>query len=175
MGQNLRFVGTVNVDETTHFFSPKVIDRAPIATFERPNLRLGLEGNQASRPPGRVDPVHLEDFLSWIRPPDQRGEAVDLVLSLDEILRRFRLGLGFRVRDRILRYVSSARQLLGEDRALDLALLQNAVPALRSTAPRYQDLLRELQQLLVPGRFRRTSQALQTLAEDPESDYFQLL
>lgn len=174
LGGNLRFIGTVNIDETTHFFSPKVIDRASIATFERPDLRLGL-GDSARREPQRIIPVHLDDFLSWIRPPDREGAAVDLLVRIDEALRRSRLGLGFRRRDRILRYVASARGLLGEDRALDLALLQNLLPALRPSAPRYRELLEELARLLPSGRFQRVAPVLAALREDPESDFFQLL
>jgi hypothetical protein len=100
---------------------------------------------------------------------------VDLLLKVDEALRRARLGLGFRLRDRILRYVSSARHLLGGDRALDLAIFQNVLPALRSSAPRYAELLKELGTILTPGRFARTAGMLQALQDDPESDFFHLL
>jgi energy-coupling factor transporter ATP-binding protein EcfA2 len=175
LGGNLRFVGTVNVDETTHFFSPKIIDRASIAHFVRPDLRLGLRA--AARPQAAisVEPVHLDDYLSWVRPEDEEGEALDLILRVDEALRRSRLGLGFRVRDRVLRYISSARPLLGEDRAVDLALLQNVLPGLRPSAKSYRELLKELRALLQPGRYRRTAEILEALEEDPESDFFRLL
>jgi hypothetical protein len=175
LGGNLRLVGTVNVDETTHFFSPKVIDRAPIATFDRPDLRLGLGTEARPQLTRSLDPVHLGDFTAWIRPPDRAGEGVDLILRVDEALRRSRLGLGFRLRDRLLRYISSARSLLGEDRAIDLALLQNVLPTLRPTAVNYLSTLKELQLLLPPGRFRRTAETLKALEDDPESDFFQLL
>ncbi len=175
LGANLRFVGTVNVDETTHFFSPKVIDRAPIVTFDDPDLRLGLDTAEESPAAVAIEPVHVDVYASWIRPLTTSGEPVDLLLQVDQLLRSSRLGLGFRLRDRILRYVGSAHELVGEDPALDLALLQNVVPRLRPTAPRYTELLAELQKMLPPGRFRRTAEALKALAEDPESDYFQLL
>ncbi|RMG39293.1 MAG: restriction endonuclease, partial [Methanobacteriota archaeon] len=34
--ENVRFVGAVNVDETTHYFSPKVLDRAHVLQFQSP-------------------------------------------------------------------------------------------------------------------------------------------
>src|SRR5690606_32113398 len=65
LGQNIRLVGTVNVDETTHFFSPKVIDRVSIAHFERPDLREGLEEDESfvvdERP--TMEPIHLDTYL----------------------------------------------------------------------------------------------------------------
>ena len=33
---NVRFIGAINVDETTHYFSPKVLDRVHIVKFENP-------------------------------------------------------------------------------------------------------------------------------------------
>jgi hypothetical protein len=175
LGSNIRLVGTVNVDETTHFFSPKVIDRCSIAHFERPDIREGLEEEDYVRTEPTITPVRLETYTSWIQAPDRSGEVVQFILRVEEILRRSRLGLGFRVRDRILRYVSSARALLGEERSIDFAFLQNVLPGLRPTAPRYMELLRDLRSLFPESRFRRTAHLLKALEDDPESDFFQLL
>lgn len=100
---------------------------------------------------------------------------VQVVLKVEEILRRSRMGLGFRVRDRILRYVSSARSVLGEERATDFAILQNVLPGLRPIAPRYMELLKDLRALFPENKYRRTGQLLHALEEDSESDFFQLL
>lgn len=35
---NVRFIGAINVDETTHYFSPKILDRIHIVKFENPLL-----------------------------------------------------------------------------------------------------------------------------------------
>lgn len=35
---NVRIIGTINIDETTHYLSPKIIDRAHIMKFESPLL-----------------------------------------------------------------------------------------------------------------------------------------
>ena len=36
--ENVRFIGAINVDETTHYFSPKILDRVHIVKFENPLL-----------------------------------------------------------------------------------------------------------------------------------------
>lgn len=35
---NVRFIGAINVDETTHYFSPKILDRIHVVKFENPLL-----------------------------------------------------------------------------------------------------------------------------------------
>ncbi len=35
---NIRFIGAINVDETTHYFSPKIIDRVHVIKFDNPLL-----------------------------------------------------------------------------------------------------------------------------------------
>ncbi len=35
---NVRFIGSINVDETTHYFSPKILDRIHIVKFDNPLL-----------------------------------------------------------------------------------------------------------------------------------------
>lgn len=35
---NVRFIGAINVDETTHYFSPKILDRIHVVRFENPLL-----------------------------------------------------------------------------------------------------------------------------------------
>ena len=35
---NIRFIGAINVDETTNYFSPKILDRVHIVKFENPLL-----------------------------------------------------------------------------------------------------------------------------------------
>jgi len=35
---NIRFIGAINVDETTHYFSPKILDRIHVVKFDNPLL-----------------------------------------------------------------------------------------------------------------------------------------
>jgi MoxR-like ATPase/rubrerythrin len=36
--ENVRFIGAINVDETTHYFSPKILDRIHVVKFDNPLL-----------------------------------------------------------------------------------------------------------------------------------------
>ncbi len=175
IGDNVRFLGTVNIDETTHFFSPKVLDRSQVVAFGPPDLSAPGRAEIAGRLPG-LRPVSLPTYLGWARRAPQEGEARAFLLRVNEALKASRLGLGFRQRDRVLDYIASAKPFLAEDRALDFQLMQVVLPRLRPSAPNYKETLRSLQELIARPRFPRASDMLARILEAPaENDFFQLL
>ncbi len=78
---NVRFIGAINVDETTHYFSPKILDRVHIVKFENP-LLIEDEVNSRMQNSGYelvLKPVYLK--------PKYLGERVEMPsLSSDESL-----------------------------------------------------------------------------------------
>jgi len=174
VGENIRFVGTVNIDETTHFFSPKVLDRAQIVSFGPPDLAGTPELGERRVPP--IVPVSLETYQSWVKPIEPNGAARQFLLQIESTLRQARLSLGRRQFDRMLRYLASSRDLLPEDKALDFQIVQVVLPRVRLTSPGVEDMLRELQRLLTPDRFPRSAAILERMtAPGVENDFFQLL
>jgi hypothetical protein len=176
LNPNFRFVGSVNVDETTHFFSPKVLDRAPVVTFEDPDLST----RPRERPKARelaLTPVHLNDFRSWIHGPEEASEGVlDFLVDIDRRLRRMRSGLGYRLRDRVLSYVASAQGIFSEDSALDFALSHSIWPRLRVEHPEARRTLEELVGMIPSSRFPRAGTLLKKLTDaEGAYDFFQLL
>lgn len=59
--ENLFIVGTVNVDETTYMFSPKVLDRAHVIEMQTPDPAAYLKGEEAQ--PGALIPVDKAGLL----------------------------------------------------------------------------------------------------------------
>ena len=78
---NVRFIGAINVDETTHYFSPKILDRVHIVKFENP-LLIEDEVNSRMRNSSyelALKPVYLK--------PKYLGERVEMpLLSSNESL-----------------------------------------------------------------------------------------
>lgn len=78
---NVRFIGAINVDETTHYFSPKILDRVHIVKFENP-LLIEDEVNSRMQSSGYelvLKPVYLK--------PKYLGERVEMPsLSSNESL-----------------------------------------------------------------------------------------
>lgn len=174
--ENLRFVGTVNVDETTHFFSPKVLDRASIVLLE------DVDGGEVTVTRhadsiGGLAPVHEAEFAGWVRTGAEVEEGeLDHLRAIEELLRRHRFTLGHRSRRRLRAYLASARGLLTQDRALDLAVAQMVLPRLRAMSPEYPRLLEGLRELLPAERYRRSARILEALLESgARYDFFQIV
>jgi len=82
---NVRFVGAVNMDDTTHFLSPKVLDRAHVLQFESPLNYWSLVANEVKgyqfpdtgiRIPTGEFPKRV-DYPSF--DPDSKDELVEII------------------------------------------------------------------------------------------------
>jgi len=105
---NLKFAGTVNIDETTHGFADKVYDRAQILELPLPRAQVA---------------AHMKGY-PW----------ADTVMEIWDALTGV-APFGFRVLDEINAYVIAATEI-GTDaaHALDEQLIQKVLPRLRGDA-----------------------------------------
>ncbi len=168
---NVFVVGTVNIDETTHAFSPKVLDRASVIEFNDVLIHHALSGADDAVPQGGFrlkDPaLRAEAF----RPADdaiRRALKAELVeagptyserlTNLHALLERYHLHFGYRVIDEITTFVALARQRVGDDEAsvataLDLAVCQKVLPKLNGGRELDEPLRRLLAFMIDPDHF----------------------
>ena len=162
---NLFVVGTVNVDESTHGLSRKVLDRAN--TIELDEVDLSQLPTQSTREPAPSDLAllgeHLRDrrfrSLADVRAqyPDKVDDWNDFVIAAQNILKTGRRHFGARVRDEIVIYMGYAWDLLqdaqatgadlgefNEIRALDFQFIQKVVPRLFGTKEELEQMLADL-------------------------------
>ncbi len=137
---NVFFTGSVNVDETTYSFSPKVLDRAHVLEFSEVNLESYLQS-----PPvlGHAVCATAEMVNQWTRgftyPFSQVGRDRGLrspelapylnqLVGLNRWLQADNLHFGYRVADEILTFLQNAVDLAEPrfplERAFDRVLLQ---------------------------------------------------
>lgn len=158
---NVFVIGTVNVDETTYMFSPKVLDRANVIEFRMPDgsvgtfMKVGKTGSLKMEYAG--DGV-AERFLSLVRearadklPDPSDGDSTkELAAALDrvfDIMRGARLEFGFRTINEIRRYsrvdyaLTQAKTKWNWQNAFDAQLLQKILPKLSGSRRRLEDLL----------------------------------
>lgn len=161
--ENLFFTGTVNVDETTYMFSPKVLDRAFTIEFNEVDL-VGY-GDETGEDPGTSEPLWLTGLAEApiIKPPpgpkdwEEFGEIADgelreVVIELNELLAEDNRHFGFRVANEIARFVLLAAMTTRVDdgegdaawHALDLAVMQKVLPKLHGTQQELEGLLTRL-------------------------------
>lgn len=137
---NLRVVGTANMDETTHSFSPKVLDRAFTIEFDDPELTAFTTATPRA---GRSLAPLVAALINQSNPIsvlEARGESQDLfdhiaqmLAEVQEILKPAGIKFGYRTRDAVLLYLHNWRKLeleeiLPSNAALDFCLLQKVLP-----------------------------------------------
>ena len=136
---NLVVTGTVNVDETTHGFSPKVLDRAMVLEFDEVDLgRLRDDGPEFDasgyRFPETLPPFGLATSGDYASMPDVFHEHL---VAMNRILEEARSHLGYRSAIEIARFVKLYGDMVPESptdavdlRPLDAAVLQKILPRL---------------------------------------------
>jgi hypothetical protein len=176
IGDNIRFVGTVNIDETTHFFSPKVLDRAAVLTLNAIDHSRS-QGPSLKARDLAVTPVHFDIWKSWIKDGQSAPAAArTLFLEIDKCLRRLHAGLGHRLLNRLLGYVASAGVMLPPDTALDYALMASVLPRVPVHHLRFGEEADKLRTLLPADRFPRSGAMLGRMVEEGgDHGFFQLL
>lgn len=148
---NIYIIGTVNMDETTHPFSRKVLDRANSLEFNDVELN---QINSAGDPPQRLqlsNDVLKPEYVRLV--PElynEHQEFFDRFISqletINEILRQGDFQVGYRVRDELCLYIYYADQenILSEEKAFDFQLKQKILPRLQGSTDTISDILEDL-------------------------------
>jgi len=153
--RNLFILGTVNVDETTYMFSPKVLDRASVIEFcvtedemqeflqnpVRPDLNL-LAGEGAGM---------AGDFVGLAKTPRREfANADEIRSSLNRFfseLKKTGAEFGFRSASEIFRFAALLRLILPSattDFIIDAAVMQKLLPKLHGSRRKLEGVLEAL-------------------------------
>jgi hypothetical protein len=151
--RNLWVVGTVNVDETTYMFSPKVLDRAFVFEFRVTTQELSAELGRPSSLPA-ADPAVLRSLLeisrddSWqdSQPHIARDQLVEELRTVHAVLASSGHEFGHRVMAESLRFAAiyAASGKPDADEVLDLIAMQKLLPRLHGSRRRLEPVLKAL-------------------------------
>ena len=149
---NLYFVGTVNMDETTFPFSKKVLDRANTIEFNYVELLpdfdtedTNLEG--LSVPNSFLKTGYLVLTLDCADEKEYVVQICNKLQQINDILRKANAHVGYRVRDEIVFYMlnnKKAENLLTEEQAFDNEIMQKILPRIQGSSVAIRDMLIEL-------------------------------
>ena len=154
--RNLFVVGTVNVDETTYMFSPKVLDRASTFEFRVTSDELDAELERPIAAPAGEDRrvrafASLAESDDWQRehPHPARAEIVSTLRQAHVILAGANQEFGHRTLYEILRFCAffSATGDTDVNTALDLAMMQKVLPKVHGSRRRVEQVLTALDAL----------------------------
>lgn len=175
--KNLFIIGTINVDETTYMFSPKVLDRANVIEF-------------------RIMPSDLDNFFQQSAVKDKKSiigkgasQSVDFVTiannaidhqniesreAIIDTLKKFFLELksihaefGYRTANELFRFISLGQKLKTGwtlDEIIDAAIIQKLLPKLHGSRKKIEPTLKALWNLCVNDEELN----LETISQFPE-------
>jgi 5-methylcytosine-specific restriction protein B len=145
---NLFMVGTVNIDETTYMFSPKVLDRANtiefrvdkndlLAFFDAPNEEpsSAIDGSGAS---------YSNEFMKFVAiETDGKTNYQEPLLDFFKALQPIGAEFGYRTANEMNRLVAQLEALGLEknEHALDVAVMQKLLPKLHGSRTKLNKVL----------------------------------
>lgn len=156
--QNLMVVGTVNMDETTHPFSRKVLDRANAIEMNDIDLSWADSAAQHDALRGIYADTLVSPFLNAKDLTNQQkavlSDALSLLMKVNDALEPAGLHFGYRVRDEVAFYLTlrhaEALDAIGfsSDDALDFQLMQKVLPRIQGSSMAVFSALVQLLNLL---------------------------
>jgi 5-methylcytosine-specific restriction enzyme B len=149
---NFYIIGTVNMDETTHPFSPKVLDRANTIEYNDVVLdHFGFLTNDSIAEPVAIDNQQIAGrFLNlkdaFFDHEELVRKVTGLLVEVNTILEPIKAHFGYRVRDEVCFYMiyNNEGQLMEFDDAFDYQLLQKVLPRLTGNDLKTEEALKKL-------------------------------
>ena len=163
--KNVFIIGTINVDETTYMFSPKVLDRANVIEFK-------IAPDEMAQYLNETKDIHLEnaysacadmaaDFVNKAKSQIQIDNADEksVLLSFFKELKKVNAEFGYRTVNEISRYIhfvneneddkdkDDEKNRLKGDKAIDTAILQKLLPKLHGSRKKLVPVLASMWQL----------------------------
>ncbi|AIQ50664.1 MrcB family domain-containing protein [Paenibacillus sp. FSL R7-0331] len=180
--ENVFLIGTVNMDETTHPFSKKVLDRANTLEFNYINLQQYPQenGQEPGDPAELTELNHLfvrSDYLQLIDVYDTHKELVvrttERLVKINTLLEDIHANVGFRVRDAICFYMiyNDRYGLMDEEEAFDWQLLQKILPRIQGSHSSVRRVLLNLMKVAI-GSGAGISVNVQELMDDVASPLY---
>lgn len=149
---NVYIIGTVNMDETTHPLSKKVLDRANTIEFNTVNLDyfnflMDVEEKEAEIASNRsleTEYLHLKECFKDNE--DLVRNISNILIEINKTLESVGAQVGYRIRDEICFYMAYNEQgkLLSFDEALDYQIYQKILPRLAGSDGRTEEVLKQL-------------------------------
>ncbi len=154
--ENLFIIGTVNIDETTYMFSPKVLDRANTIEFriDENELEEFLKDNQPINMSevGSKGSAMASSFVNIAQEknPDSTESVNKRLVSFFSELKKAGAEFGYRTANEIhilLGQLGKIESSLTEDEKLDIAVMQKLLPKLHGSRRKLEKVLFALSKL----------------------------
>lgn len=175
---NLFIIGTVNIDETTNMFSPKVLDRANTIEFR-------VTKDEMESFLGNIREINMDALAgkgagmakSFLEMAENKSFAIEDIEAINASLVRFFVELkktgaefGYRSATEILRlihHLSSLDNTLTTNQKTDIAIMQKLLPMLHGSRRKLCPVLETLGSFCISGEIK----IIKDVFDNPEFDY----
>lgn len=157
IGDNIRFIGTVNVDETTKDFSDRLLDRANVIILKKRSfVTLKEEQNQHKYRQKTYEEnkcLHYSQYSSWINHDmPLTAFTIDELHFFDELHELIhevdsQKGVSFRIVEQIGNYINNIpidedkNFMLSRRYAIDIQIKQRLLTKIKGTESQYDNLI----------------------------------
>lgn len=158
IGSNIRFIGTVNIDETTKDFSDRLLDRANVITLKKESLRtLHLKSVTDKDTEFKYKEYccsKASEYNEWIIDADKwmnvfTDEEREFLDNLHDIIQIYdkQKGVSFRIAKKIAEYISNipkdeqGEMIISRRDAFDLQIKQRVITKLKGMEKQYGKLI----------------------------------
>ena len=162
--QNLYLIGTVNMDETTHTFSRKVLDRANAIEMNEVDLKwINISSTEINKINDLTNSFLETEFISSLDLNDENKSSINkemqLLISINIVLEKADLHFAYRVRDEVAFYLILNKKygLIEPNVAFDFQLVQKVLPRIHGSSERVQTVLIELLNILENKEFKTSN------------------
>ena len=173
--RTVRFIGTVNFDETTRQLSQRLLDRANMIRLPSNQLPLELEESSSAKATGA--PVRLRDYRGWIR--NTATYSDDLATLIDDMrddLRTLNCPMNPRRFSAIRRFLASwPESIFPMEKAIDLQFAQRILPQIRGLfQPGVREAISSIRRKLEhhPSAFLESLRVLDEITQSEFTDLF---
>lgn len=176
IAQNIAVIGTVNMDETTHSFSRKVLDRAMTIEMNEVNLREGLSDKNKDwdypdlfYSPDQVIGVHT--FGGEVNNLfDKSSDVISFLETINKVLEKTPFKIAYRVRDEALVYCYHNSKFATEDpgwlnKVLDEIVCMKILSRIEGDESKTKKVLDGLLEILVEKDFPISHAKLKEMVE----------
>lgn len=161
--RNLFIIGTINVDETTYMFSPKVLDRANVIEFkisgnEMADFLSGMKEVDRDNINGKAAGMGA-DFVekACMKELEKDNKAIVTLQSFFDELKGVNAEFGYRSATEIFRFICQAKAnddattKMSDEEILDAAIVQKLLPKLHGSRKKLEPVLGKLWKLCFTG------------------------
>lgn len=180
--KNLFIIGTVNIDETTYMFSPKVLDRANVIEFkpDMADVLNNLFGTSSDDEEKIADPGVAEGFMqlanevrSGTIPPEVQPILSDIKTILSSFYKELeKCGFEFAyrtVKEIRLYAIAAYKTAVGEKptatEIADVQILQKILPKIHGNKKQIGNLLDDLEKLCTEQELKESGKKIQQMKD----------